>query len=92
MNTRVGWKGEVFSRNGLSFNSFWYQNRNLYFPIKIHLPAKLDLGKDYKYVYVLRENTNIESYRSEYLRLIGGQSHVQCQEHKLPLIVSFDKK
>ena len=28
LNTRAGWKGEAFSRNGLSFNSLWYQNRN----------------------------------------------------------------
>ena len=92
MNTRVGWKGEVFSWNGLSFKSFWYQNRNSYFTIKSHLTAKLDIGKAYKYVYVLCDNTDIESYQSGYLRLIGGQSHVQSQEHKLQLIVSFALK
>ena len=45
LDTRGGWKGEVFFWHGLSFKSFWYQTRGSYFPIKSHLPAKLDLGK-----------------------------------------------
>ena len=43
-------------------------------------------------VYVCCEDIDIKSIRNEYLRLIGGQSHVQCQEHLSPLIVSFEKE
>ena len=90
MNTGGGWNREVLSWHSLSFKLFWYQNRGSNFPIKSHLPTKLDLGKAYEYVYVLCGKTDTESYQSEYFSLIGEQSHVQCQEHKLPLIVSFD--
>ena len=37
------------------------------------------------------ENVEIDKMRNEFLKNLGGQSHVQCQEHRLPLISSTER-
>ena len=62
VNAGGEWKGEVCTRHGLHFNSFWYQHRRSKFPIESYLPEFLDIAKDDIYAYVLCEPTNIESF------------------------------
>ena len=35
--------------------------------------------------------TNVEAVRDEYMQYIGGQSHVKCEHHDVPLIASVDR-
>ena len=37
------------------------------------------------------EKLDMESLKNQFLKSIGGQSHVLCSVHKLPLIPSFER-
>ena len=39
---------------------------------------------------VRKQNIEAHDVRNEFLKNIGGQSHVQCEKHLLPLIKSKD--
>ena len=41
-------------------------------------------------VYVVEKTPDMAKMRNALLRYIGGQTHVLCSEHKLPLIVAKD--
>ena len=86
------WKGNILSRHGLHFNGFWCQNRSSNIPIQAELPLYLYPETMYTFIYVRCDEVDIKSYQNEYLRLIGGQSHVQCFHHHLPLIASYDSQ
>ena len=38
------------------------------------------------------KKTDVTSIKEEYMQYLGGQCHVNCEEHDLPLIVSVEKK
>ena len=87
---RDKWTGEIYSRHGNSFNSFWYQNRSSKIPIQKNIERDLEIGHEYVFVYVKSKEKNIKTLRDRYIQLIGGQCHVQCNEHKKTLVVSYE--
>ena len=93
VQTGVGnkWFGEIYSRHGKHFQSYWYQKRSDVQSVQSQLPSHLLLGYEYILVYARCNEFNFGSYRNELLRLIGGQSHVQCQDHRLPIIMSYER-
>ena len=87
------WDGEVYSRHGEMYQSWWYQKRNNSLPC--HSEMTLDsLDDEHAYVlaYVKVTDIDIESLRNKFLKYLGGQSHVKCEEHRLCLISSLDRK
>lgn len=40
---------------------------------------------------VRKQNIEVHDCRNGFLKNIGGQSHVQCEKHLLPLIESNDR-
>ena len=49
-------------------------------------------NKNYTLAYVRVDDFVEESYINKFLQLLGGQVHVKCDVHKLPLIISRQKK
>ena len=43
-------------------------------------------------MYVQIEDNDVKTMCNMFLRSIGGQVHVQCAEHILPIITSMDRK
>ena len=41
-------------------------------------------------VYVVEKTPDMAKMRNAFMQYIGGQTHVLCSEHKLPLIVAKD--
>ena len=86
------WKGEVYSRHGTDFNLYWYQHNLSQYPIKKERRELLKTGEEFILVYVRSDHEDdLNSTRNQYLRLIGGQSHIQCREHRCPLVASYEK-
>ena len=48
----------------------------------------LPYNDNYPCVYVRTDNDDIIIMRNKFLESLGGQIHVQCSKHKLPLIAS----
>ena len=86
------WKGHIYSRHGNQFCKYWYQERGSKFPIKKRLRKDLAISDEVILVFKRIQIEHFNSYRNRYLKLIGGQTHVRCETHKLPLIVSYNKK
>ena len=87
------WTCELWCRYGGLFNKWWVTKRNgtasrvlkaTVFPADL---AELRMG-----IYVVVENVGMCQHRRNYLKYIGGQNHVLCGKHELPLITSYVKK
>ena len=87
--SRLGWTGKVFARHGGCFPSWWEKDRT-----RITLPLDGDAlsfndVKDWEVaVYVRVKKIDIDTIRNECMEYIGGQTFVQCQTHKIPLIIA----
>lgn len=53
------------------------------------LPDELPYNNTYTFAYVRDDNPDMESFRKKFLKHLGGQSHVQCAKHNLPVIASI---
>ena len=83
------WSGIVFSRHHGSYNGWWFDEKEMKTPIQLdHLPENLPYNDKYTVAYVRVDNHDIQKIRDKFLQNIGGQTHVQCSRHKLPLIAS----
>ena len=84
------WKGHIYSRHGgLQYSGWWFNSTEMNIPIQIDsLPDSLPYNNSYTFAYVCVENPNFSNMRNKFLQNLGGQSHVQCAKHKLPLIAS----
>ena len=83
------WNGKVISRHGGRFKSWWYQERNQSIPThakngKNSFPAYSPQFA----VYVRKANPDYTTIKNDFLKSIGGQTHVRCQTHKYPLVRS----
>jgi len=81
----------VYSRHGLNFSSWWLQDKHPDVKQIGHLP-NLQCNQEYIFVYVKVDTVDMTSYRNQFLKLLGGQTHVQCSKHSIPLISSSGKK
>ena len=84
------------SRHGdKSFPKWWTDKRTLtQQPIQIEdTPNSCNLSyhDNYTLVYVRLEDIDLTSIRDQFLTNIGGQVHVQCENHRMPLIASMDR-
>ena len=85
-------EGDVFSRHGDSFTSWWFKSRGESLHLQSVCGPSLQPNRSYTVVYVRLDHLNLEATRNELLVLQGGQSHVQCRTHKMPLIRSREKR
>jgi hypothetical protein len=86
------WKCDVYTHHSSHFDSFWYQSRKSVVAIHSKLPNQLYTNTNYLFVYVKCNDIDIKPYQNKYLRLIRGQSHVQCHVHCLPLVPCYKKE
>ena len=87
------WDGIIFSRHGGSqFPLWWCDEKRQNLPIQLEtLPEELPYNETYVLAYVRREDTLSSEVRNEFLQNLGGQVHVHCEEHDLPLIISSER-
>ena len=83
------WHGHIYSRHGSFYNGWWFDDREMNVPIQLdNLPDTLPYNDKYLFCYVRVNNPDMLRFRDQFLENLGGQSHVQCSRHKLPLIAS----
>ena len=85
------WDGVVYSwYGGINHQSCWYQKRNSNLPL--HTPdeslSTFNLSKTHIAVYVRTVYNDIQKLKNNYLVYMGGQKHIFCGKHQLPLISS----
>jgi predicted GIY-YIG superfamily endonuclease len=86
------WDGVIYSRHGGAFKKWWMDERRQNIPIQIDtLPDQLPFNDNYTLVFIRINQFNIEKLRNQFMQNIGGQVHVQCANHRLPLITSMDR-
>ena len=86
------WNGEIYARHcNEMYSSWWYQRRKDYIWYQRSPSGKMKDNVAYTLAYVRAKITNVEAVRDEYMQYIGGQSHVKCEHHDIPLIASVDR-
>ena len=89
LGNNANWHGHIYSRHGRSFTGWWFNDSDMHIPIQLdNLPEILPYNDNYTCVYVRTENDDIDTLRDKFLESLGGQSHVQCSKHILPLVAS----
>ena len=80
---------EIFLVDMGIFSNWWYQD---YFDkLTVQSDTYLELiheNRNYTLAYIIIDEFDAQSYNNKILQLLGGQVHVQCDLHKLPLIFS----
>lgn len=79
---------DVMCRHGRTLKKWWYQSRSDKIMIQSENSPSLKENQSATVVYVKMDDTDEQSLKNKYLHLLGGQTHVQCSEHKLPLVIS----
>ena len=83
------WYGYIYSRHGDSYNVWCFDDKDIYIPIQLdNLSDILPYNDKYTCVYVCVNNADTMILGNNFLQSLGGQSHVRCLTHKLPLIAS----
>lgn len=91
------WDGFVYSRHSghgeLSHMGWWYQGRNDSIPKQSNLPRTVfSAERRYVLAYVRVQTPDTTSMKSEFLTYLGGQKHIHCSLHRIPLIASTERK
>jgi hypothetical protein len=92
INPRCNWNGEVYSRHVSQYKIWWAQGRCDSLPRQMLQLLRIQHAQNYTLVYVRIESTDILAIGLEFLTYIGGQNHILCHEHQLPLIASTGQK
>ena len=90
-NTATQWDGIVYSRHGgPNHQSWWYQKRrqNLSIQTPDGTLNGFDTSNTQVAVYVKTVSPDMDKLRHDYLVYMGGQKHIFCRKHDLPLIAS----
>ena len=87
-----GWDGDIFTRHGDGMKKYWFQSRKSQIPVKKNVFKHIKYEHEYIFIYVLKNNSDIIALRNEYIELLGGQFHIQCNLHKKPLVASYNKE
>ena len=85
------WDGSVWMRYGTTvFDKWWTVERRgkNTRPLRIRSLQDLDWRDVDMAIYVRKWQVDLEEYRREYLKYIGGQNRVGCECHDVPLITS----
>lgn len=84
------WGFDLYCRHGRHFKKWWYMSRNSGIFLQVDgLPS--ERREDTTAIYIKTTSPNFEAHKTELLNLLGGQNHVRCQGHRLPLIQSTRK-
>ena len=82
----------VFARHGGEFLNWWFQQRNNKIMREFSSCPSLHRNHKCTLAYIRVDSIDESSVKLEFLELLGGQSHVRCHRHKMPLIVSPNKE
>ena len=92
----IKYNSKIYSRHGGCYKKWWLQERvdnKRSLPISIDFDIELDEDSLITVVYVrTHSDNNIEKLSTKLLRYIGGQTHMICHKHKVPLISIPDRK
>ena len=90
------WDSVSYMRhNDQYFSSWWMVKRNGVLPIKVDvLPTSINISNFNIVIYSKESQSNLSDIRKHFMKSIGGQSHVYCVKHNIPLIIAKknDKK
>ena len=85
------WNYYMYYRNGISFYPWWNQNRRDNISQKLHFLTSLPGNGLCTLAYVRIDTMDFKSHKNNALKLIGGQFHVQYNDHNLTLITPIEK-
>ena len=92
----IKYNSQVYSRHGGVFKKWWLQEKigkNKKFPTQIDGSVEFNKDSSVTVAYIRLHNNNIlQKISSELLQYIGGQSHMICHKHKIPLVPIPDRK
>ena len=88
LNALGKWNGSVLSRHGGRFKSWWYQERKDKMPTHAKNGMNSISGVPQFAVYIRKSNPDFAGIKNDFLKSIGGQTHVRCKQHNYPLIRS----
>ena len=83
------WDGLIVgSHGGIFRGNYWIQHRSDSYPIQYTQSSSLQFCDYEKYiaVYVRSNTTDKIKKRDIFMQSIGGQAHVMCKDHHIPLI------
>ena len=81
----------AFRHGGPHQSSFWISGRKMKRAVQMD-NALSSINECNFAVYVKINNPDMVSHRNNFLKYMGGQSHIFCTLHKLPLITSNTKE
>ena len=85
----------MFSRHGGSSYKMWWESDRMS-DINIHVSKdhmnQLEWWNTRNGVYVTTKKADIQKMNRYNLRYIGGQNHVVCRNHNIPLIVAEERQ
>ena len=89
----VNWNGEVYSRHGGKNSKWWYFSRKDQYCTQYQEINNININDRDSIVvlFVKIAKLDFNSLNYEYLKYIGGQDHIFCQTHKIPLIFSSNR-
>ena len=87
----LNYSSEVFSRHGGQHCNWFYQHRNDYYCREwVDNPSFRENGKRI-FIYCRKVSQKMEDVNRELMKYIGGQTHIVCDVHKIPLITMFNR-
>ena len=87
------WNGEVYSRHGNSHCNWWHFSWDNDLSTQVDVLPTFNLSDQDRViaVYVKKRVIDFQTLNYEYLKYIGGQQHVFCKTHEIPLIYSCNR-
>ena len=88
----VFFNGNIHSRHGKLFSKWLYQDCSDKITAQSDTYPELSHeNRNYTLVYVRVDEFDEKSYKNKFLQMLGVQVRVQCDVHKLSLIISCQK-
>jgi hypothetical protein len=85
------WNGDMHARHGCNFPSWWKHHRFDHGWSKVFKNDMFGMASCDVCAYVKVHNETFDDLRDQFLDCIGGQSHVYCKCHDVPLILSYEE-
>ena len=83
------YNAQIYSRHGGRYNKWWYQeiiNSKISYPIKIDIDSIPNYQGGVIRIYVRHSGIYMADICKKLPHYIGGQTHIICKNHRLPLI------
>ena len=93
--TNYTWNGKIYCRHGGECHPSWWvleRNHNFFIQLNSRIQDDISIENVEVCVYVKKHDTDMTMIRDQLMTYIGGQSRVQCETHRMPLIVSKENK